>query len=150
MSSHYPQLIREILHKVGFRYLSVRPHGFEADGRVLLELRARVLHHGPARTLYSRRRPACRSLDGVAALSSTDKTCADCADRQRCTPQVRLDFLHGSEPYRVLLAFTSAKNFLLYETELRKSKTLLHEVVTCMRVVHRGTWGEVRFRRSMD
>lgn len=149
MSKHYPQLLRELLHKVVFRYLDVTPSGLAEgpDATPLVQIEAQIVQHGPARTLYKRRRPACRSLNGIAALSSLDKVCASCPDRPRCTPQICLDLLHQSAPCRLLLAFTSAKNFLLYDARLRSAGMSVEDVLTRVRVVNRGSWGELRFDR---
>jgi hypothetical protein len=43
------------------------------------------------------------------------------------------------------LAYTSAKNFLLYNGELALRKLEIQKVHTHMRVINRGSWGEVCF-----
>ena len=87
-----------------------------------------------------------RSLDGVAAVTDSDKVCAECDDRDRCTPQVRLDLIVEQRAYRLLLAFTSARNFLEYDARLRRDGVLLEEALHQITVVNRGAWGELRFR----
>jgi len=144
------QPLRAILQQARRRYLTVRPHGFalhpDAPLRPVLEVR--ILSFGAARTLYQHRKPLCRSLDGIQPIAPKDqRRCADCALRPRCTSQVRLDLLVDTQPFRLFLAHTSAKNFLLYETQLRERGGALEEGLHRMTVINRGSWGELRFER---
>lgn len=144
------QPLREILLNAPRRYLTVRPRGFELNPSTPLRpaLEARILAYGSARTLYQDRKPLCRSLDGIRPLSaSQQRTCAECRLRTRCTPQVRLDLLVDTQPWRLLLAHTSAKSFLLYEAQLRERGIELYEGLHHMTVINRGSWGELRFAR---
>ena len=139
--------LREILQRALTRYLSVTPNGFKLIGRSKPEhsIEARILAFGGARTLYKSRKPDCRSLDGVQSITHPKRTCADCELRSQCTPQVRLDVLVDGRPYRLLLAHTSARSFLVYEMKLRKKKRDYALVLHRIDVVDRGTWGELRF-----
>ena len=140
--------LREILHRMIVRYLAVRPRGFELQPgeRLRRVVEARVLGHGGARTLYQNRKPRCRSLDGVIALpDGVDKSCADCDLRTRCTPQVRLDLIVERRAFRLLLAYSSARAFFLYDAELRKRGVAIEDITTKITVANRGTWGELRF-----
>ncbi len=141
------QPLREILHAASKRYLSVRPRGFELQPgeppRPSLE--ARILSSGAARTLYRKRKPRCRSLDGIAPLDDSSRTCATCRVRTQCTPQLRLDLFVDAQPFRLLLAWTSAKNFLLYEARLRQRSISFEDRLHRITVINRGSWGEVRF-----
>ena len=142
------QPLRAILQQARRRYLTVRPHGFELNpGQPLRPtLEVRILSFGSARTLYQNRQPLCRSLDGIEPIAPQGRRrCADCALRPRCTSQVRLDLLADTQPFRLLLAHTSAKNFLLYETQLRERGVELCEGLHRMSVINRGSWGELRF-----
>jgi hypothetical protein len=142
------QPLRAILQQARPRYLTVRPHGFELNpGQPLRPtLEVRILSFGSARTLYQNRAPLCRSLDAVRPITAKEhRTCAECALRTRCTSQVRLDLLVDTQPFRLLLAHTSAKNFLLYETQLRQCGIALYEGLHRMTVINRGSWGELRF-----
>jgi hypothetical protein len=144
------QPLRAILQQARRRYLTVRPHGFELNPgeRLRPVLEVRILSFGSARTLYQNRKPLCRSLDAVRPTTAKEhRSCAECALRTRCTSQVRLDLLAETQPYRLLLAYTSAKNFLLYETQLRASGLALYDGLHRMTVIHRGSWGELRFSR---
>lgn len=136
--------LREILHRMLVRYLTVRPRGLELDPGTPLSqsIEARIIGHGGARTLYQNRKPACRSLDGLQSVThDTQRLCADCNLWQRCTPQVRLDLIVDGRPFRLLLAHSSARAFLLYETRLRQRRLAIEDIVTKVAVVDRGSWG---------
>lgn len=140
--------LREILHRALVRYLTVRPGGFELQPGAPLRqsLETRILSYGGARTLYENRKPTCRSLDGVQPLTGDrTRTCADCPQRPRCTPQVRVDLIADRRPFRLLLAHTAAKAFLVYEAQLRERRVAIEDVVTAITVIDRGSWGELRF-----
>lgn len=142
--------IRAILHRAVLRYLDVTPAGLRLQGepRPVREVSARILAFGGARTLYRRRKPVCRSLDGIIAITDSTRACAACEDRQACTNQVRVDLVIGVRAYRCLLAFTSAQNFLAYDATLRRERKLIEKVDTIIQVVDRGSWGELRFREA--
>lgn len=144
------QIYRDILTRTAARYLTVRPHGIEiTPGHLpLKQLSVLIIDHGAARTLYRDRKPVCRSLDGIRPVQYPELECYHCVDRQHCTPQVRVDLVFDCVPYRLLLAYTSAKNFLFYQAELVKGRRKLPDVITRIRVVNRGTWGELRFSTS--
>ena len=140
--------LRELLHRFLVRYLTVRPGGFEfhKGERLRPEVEARILGHGGARTLYQNRKPECRSLDGVRPVTGdTERSCADCDLRSGCTPQVRLDLFVERRAFRLLLAYSSARAFFLYEGKLHKRSVAVEDVVTKIVVVNRGSWGELRF-----
>ena len=142
------QPLRAILQQARSRYLSVRPRGFELHPgeRLRPVLEARILSFGSARTLYQNRAPLCRSLDAVRPITAKEhRSCAECALRTRCTSQVRLDLLVDTQPLRLLLAHTSAKNFLLYETQLQQRAVALYDGLHRISVINRGSWGELRF-----
>jgi len=142
------QPLREILQQARRRYLTVRPHGFELNPgeRLRPVLAARILAFGSARTLYQDRKPLCRSLDGIEPTApKARRRCAECALRARCTSQVRLDLLADTQPWRLLLSHTSARNFLLYEAQLRERGIELYEGLHRITVINRGSWGELRF-----
>jgi hypothetical protein len=140
--------LRQILHRALVRYLTVRAGGFELERSAPLArvLQARIVGYGAARTLYRERKPRCRSLDGVRAITEKGRLCAPCRLRSRCTPQVRLDLFVGREAYRLLLPYTSAERFLLYEAQLRQRGIRIEDALHRLEVVDRGSWGEVRFR----
>ncbi len=71
--------------------------------------------------------------------------CSDCRLRSQCTAQVRLDLIVESQPFRLLLAHTSAKRFLLYEVKLRQRGVAPEDILHRIEVINRGSWGELRF-----
>ena len=105
-----------------------------------------ILGYGGARTLYHAKNPVCRSLDGIRAVKDSDRTCSDCPDRKHCTPQVRVDLLYQGLPYRLLLAFTSGKNFLLHAGAPSNANSL-SQYITRIRALNRGSWGEMTFEK---
>lgn len=141
--------LRDVLHRALVRYLTVRPGGFELQPGEPLQpvVDARVLGYGGARTFYVDRKPVCRSLDGLRPVTGdTDRACRECDARARCTPQVRVDLIVAPRPFRLLLAYSSARAFLAYEAELRHRRLAIEHVLTEITVVNRRTWGELRFR----
>jgi hypothetical protein len=138
--------LREILQRALTRYLTVTPGGFKLIGRAKPEpeVEARIVSFGGARTLYKNRRPDCRSLDGVQSITHP-RRCGECELRSQCTAQVRLDVLVDGRPYRLLLAHTSARNFLAHEMRLRQKDRDYAQVLHRVMVVNRGSWGELRF-----
>lgn len=147
MRDHDVRIYQDILQRMTARYLTVHPTGIEIPDRAerRTHLNAKILNHGAARTLYRGQRPVCRSLDGLHALDDHNKRCAACPAQAECTPQVRVELLFDGMPYRLLLSFTSAKNFILYLTLLHKRRLDLQDVTTRIRVNNRGSWGELRF-----
>ncbi|MBM4061050.1 MAG: hypothetical protein FJ265_08125 [Planctomycetes bacterium] len=141
--------LRRILHRAVSRYLTVTSHGLlladTARPRPLAE--ARLLGFGGARTLYRDRKPVCRSLDAVASVDRDGRRCAGCVDHDACTRQVRVDLVIDKHAYRLLLAFTSATNFLAYVGELQQKGLDPLQADHELRVVPRGSWGELKFRR---
>jgi hypothetical protein len=142
------EILREILHRALVRYLTVRPGGFELQPGEPLRpvVEARILGYGGARTFYQDRKPVCRSLDGLRPITSdTQRTCRECNARARCTTQVRVDLIVDRWPFRLLLAYSSARAFLVYEAELRQRRLAIEHVLTKISVVNRQTWGQLRF-----
>ena len=150
MNPQQTQILRDIVGRMMARYMTIRPLGIDlGKGRKLIAaLNCRILDYGAARTLYRQRRPICRSLDAVKALADSKKHCQQCLDRKHCTGQVRLDLLFENCPYRLLLAYTSAKNFLLYTGKLTQQKLEIQTIDTKITVINRGSWGELRFFRA--
>jgi hypothetical protein len=140
--------LRALLHRAIARYLTVTPRGvvLADQAQPLPRVAVRIMSYGGARTLYRRHKPVCRSLDGVAAVKDQDKRCAECTDLDACTPQLRLDLVVRGRPYRLLLAFTSARNFLEYAVRLDQRGVKIDATEHELSVIPRGSWGEVRFR----
>ena len=147
MNPQQAEILRDIVQRMMARYITVRPLGIHLGNnrKLIPALNCRILDYGAARTLYRNRRPVCRSLDAVKAIKDANKLCQQCIDRDNCTAQVRLDLLFENCPYRLLLAYTSAKNFLLYTGKLAEKKIEIQTTDTKIVVVNRGSWGELRF-----
>ena len=147
MNPQQAEILRDIVQRMMARYISVRPLGIDLDNnrKLIPTLNCRILDYGAAKTLYRNRRPVCRSLDAVKAIKDANKLCQQCVDRDHCTGQVRLDLLFENCPYRLLIAYTSAKNFLLYTAKLAEKKIEIQTTDTKIVVVNRGSWGELRF-----
>jgi hypothetical protein len=147
MNPQQAEILRDIVQRMMARYITVRPLGIDLGNnrKLIPALNCRILDYGAARTLYRNRRPVCRSLDAVKAIKNANKLCQQCIDRDNCTGQVRLDLLFENCPYRLLLAYTSAKNFLLYTGKLAEKKIEIQTTDTKIVVVNRGSWGELRF-----
>ena len=147
MNPQQAEILRDIVQRMMARYITVRPLGIDLGNnrKLIPALNGRILDYGAARTLYRNRRPVCRSLDAVKAIKDANKLCQQCVDRDNCTGQVRLDLLFENCPYRLLLAYTSAKNFLLYTGKLAEKKIEIQTTDTKIVVVNRGSWGELRF-----
>lgn len=147
MNPQQADILRDILHRMMVRYITVRPLGIDLGNnrKLIPALNCRILDYGAARTHYRQRRPVCRSLDAVKAIGDADKLCQTCPDRVHCTAQVRLDLLFENHPFRLLLAYTSAKNFLLYTAKISEKKLEIQTIDTKIAVFNRGSWGELRF-----
>jgi len=137
----------ELLVRSTCRYARLLPDGLQLEdgGPVHPVLEVELVSHGDARTLYRGRRPVCRSLDGATSVTDIKRQCDPCYDRKHCTPQVRIEFTYQRQPYRLLLAHTSARNFILYLTQLSKRKTAPRQASVRMVVRNRSTWGELHF-----
>ena len=147
MNPQQAEILRDIVQRMMARYITVRPLGIDLGNnrKLIPTLNCRILDYGAAKTLYRNRRPVCRSLDAVKAIKDANKLCQQCVDRDHCTGQVRLDLLFENCPYRLLIAYTSAKNFLLYTAKLAEKKIEIQTTDTKIVVVNRGSWGELRF-----
>jgi hypothetical protein len=127
------------------RYLSVQPTGLRfPHGRLRSSVAATLLTCSPARTLYKNRKPICRSLDGVRSIEQ-EASCTSCADRKDCTAQIYLELLIDAVPYRLLLAYTSARNFMQFASRLSQQGQQVENTPVIISVRDRGRWGEVRF-----
>jgi hypothetical protein len=127
------------------RYLSIQPTGLRfPHGRLQASVSATLLKCRPARTLYKNRKPICRSLDGIRSIKE-QASCISCANRKACTAQIYLELLVDGVPYRLLLAYTSARNFMQFASRLRQRGQEVENAEAIISVRDRGRWGEVRF-----
>ena len=81
-------------------------------------------------------------LETVATAAPRHNALRSCA--WTCLRQAGL-FI-DNQPFRLLLAYTSAKAFLLYETDLGQRGIAYEDIVHRISVINRGSWGELRFR----
>jgi hypothetical protein len=127
------------------RYLSIQPTGLRfPHGLLRSSVPAILMTCSPARTLYKHRKPLCRSLDGVRSIKD-ETSCASCANRKDCTAQIYLELMVDGVPYRLLLAYTSARNFMQFASRLTQQGINVENAPVIISVRDRGRWGEVRF-----
>jgi hypothetical protein len=140
-----PSALADLFADAFARYLCVRPSGLQMPhGPIVHTLCARLLACRPARTLYENHQPRCRSLDGIQSITEA-RTCVTCLLRKTCTPQIYLELLHDGVPYRLLLAYTSARNFMTFTSRLRQQGQPIENADILLSVRDRGRWGELRF-----
>ncbi len=139
--------LRQVLHRATASYLKVSAAGFHVAGRPSREVEAKILQWSDARTRYVDRYPTCRSLDGVVSITHPGRECDGCPDRAGCTDQVHLELLIGGRPYRLLLAYTSAANFLGYAMALRAERVEIEMIPHRLSTHDRGRFVEIRFTR---
>lgn len=140
-----PHLFRDVVYRSFCRYLRVTPSGFQLPSDDILQsLPVQLLCFHHARTLYKDKKPTCRSLDGIQSLTE-GRSCASCLLRKNCTPQISLEFLYDHMPFRLILSYTSARNFLSFLSSLRQNGQPLENASVLIFVRDRGRWGEVCF-----
>jgi hypothetical protein len=140
-----PTRFGDLLRRVFVRYATVTARGIllPPARAPVPEVTATLIRATPARTFYRDRRPVCRSLDAVRSLKG--RACAGCPDRAACTPQILVDIEVDGMPYRLLLAYTSARNFVLLVERLATAGRSLEKARLRITVLDRGHFGEVRF-----
>jgi hypothetical protein len=144
MNTHSP-VLSDLFVDAFARYLTVRPNGLHMPyGPAAQTLCARLFTCRPARTFYENHQPRCRSLDGIRSINEK-RTCASCLERKACTPQIYLELFHDRLPYRLLLAYTSARNFMTFASRLRQQGLPVENTEILISVRDRGRWGEVCF-----
>jgi len=137
--------LRQLYENPPPRYLTVTPVGFRLRaGTISPSLSAELLTFHSARTLYQNRKPVCRSLDSIQALTE-GRACTSCLLRKTCTPQVCLELHYESISLRLLLAHTSRRNFLAFLSQLRQHGKPVERRPVILTVRDRGRWGEVLF-----
>ena len=138
-------ILGDILADTFATYVQVLPHGLRLPaGSVIPQITGELFRSSPARTLYKNGKPSCRSLDGVRSLK-TKKACSSCRNRNKCTPQFRLDLMHSAGLLRFLLAYTSARNYMSFLSSLHRQQCPVEGSTITIDVIDRGHWGELRF-----
>jgi hypothetical protein len=138
--------LREIIASVCSRYALITPKGIVLPTSTTLynPLPATIIIYKPARTRYVNKKPLCRSLNACTSLN--DKTsCVSCSYRRTCTPQIALEILYRSVPFRIMLAYTSAKNFVSFLRTLHTTIDHTENALVEISVIDRGKWGEAKF-----
>jgi hypothetical protein len=138
--------MREIIAATSARYALINPQGIllPSAASPYNPLLVTIVTYKPARTRYINKQPVCRSLNGIHSLQ--DKiSCATCDYRRTCTPQIALEVLYRSVPFRLMLAYTSAKNWLAFLRTLQAPHQRIEGAVVNIAVLDRGNWGEARF-----
>lgn len=138
--------LKDLIAKSFSRYINVRPGGFEFgyNKTTVPNLSAIITSSHPARTLYQNKKPVCRSLDGMRSTQQ-DRSCATCTDRRNCTPQIYIELVYNEIPLSLMLAYTSARNFLHFASVIKQRGDDIENIPVCMTVRDRGRWGEVCF-----
>lgn len=140
------QPLRQIMAQTYARYATITPRGIvlPLSPAPYNPLPVTIIAHKSARTLYVNRHPFCRSLNGINSINGRGR-CICCDDKRSCTPQICLDILYQSIPFRIMLAYTSAKNFIAFCKTFQSSQRYIDEASTEISVINRGRWGEARF-----
>lgn len=138
--------LREIITASSSRYAQISPRGILLPSAAshYNPLSVTIVTYKPARTRYVNKKPICRSLNGIHSLQN-DYRCATCEYQRTCTPQISLEILYRSVPFRLMLAYTSAKNFLAFLRTLHAPHQRIEGAQIMISVLDRGKWGEARF-----
>jgi radical SAM protein with 4Fe4S-binding SPASM domain len=138
--------LREIIAASSARYALITPQGIllPCASAPYNPLAATIVTHKPARTRYVNKQPVCRSLNGIQSLQDNAR-CATCDHRRACTPQIALELLYRTVPFRLMLAYTSAKNFLAFLRTLHAPNQRIEGASVEITILDRGKWGEARF-----
>lgn len=138
--------LREIISSACSRYATITPQGIllPSASSPYNPLDVTVVTYKPARTRYVNKQPVCRSLNGLQSLQDNHR-CISCDYRRTCTPQIALEILYRSVPFRLMLAYTSAKNFIASLRTMRAPAQAIQGANLTIAVLDRGRWGEACF-----
>lgn len=141
--------LRQIIAQTCAAYATITPAGIilTVTDKPYNPLLVSIVSYKSARTRYVNRHPVCRSLNGIAAINGR-KRCVACEDKRVCTPQIALEIIYRAVPFRILIAYTSAKNFLLFMKSLYTHHQQLENTTVEISVIDRGRWGEVCFKAA--
>jgi hypothetical protein len=148
---HAYQPLREVIAQTRVQYATLTPQGIRLPGSADPNptLRATIVMFKPARTRYVNRQPLCRSLNGISSVNRR-RRCLGCEDKRGCTSQIALDILYHLVPYKLLIAYTSANNFLDFARKFDSPRTYIEGAVADITVIDRGRWGEACFALAED
>jgi hypothetical protein len=138
--------LNQIRAQSSARYATITPAGVILPQTTLPynPFTVNLVTYGPARTRYLNKRPLCRSLNGTTS-ANTGQSCNRCDNTRSCTPQIALDVMYNKIPFRFMLAFTSANNFLALSRILLIKKIPLQGALINITIINRGKWGEASF-----
>ena len=141
--------LREIISSVCSRYALLTPKGIVLPSSTTPynPLPATIVTYKPARTRYVNKKPVCRSLNGIQSLNDS-APCVSCDYRRTCTPQIALEIQYRIIPYRIMLAYTSAKNFMAFLRTLYTINKPFENALVDISVIDRGKWGEAMFSQA--
>jgi len=138
--------LRQIITQTCARYATITPAGIILAGSDMPynPLPVTIVTYKSARTRYVNRYPLCRSRNGISAVNG-QKRCIPCEEKRVCTPQISLEVMYRVVPFRILIAYTSAKNFLMFTKTLFARHQQLEQIRVEISVIDRGRWGEACF-----
>ena len=140
-------IYKKIADQCTTRYATLKPTGivFGAIKSSQVSAALIVKSYSPARTFYVKKVPLCRSFNGINSCNIVNKKCKECKDNNYCTPQICIELEYRKMPYRMLLAYTSAQNFLLFVNRCKFKNIAVNDLPVLLYVKNRGHWGELLF-----
>jgi hypothetical protein len=135
---------RRAFHRPPRILARITPKGFAFLEEQTPELTGRIGHVRLIRKLFEEGFLTCSSSDGVRARNGT--VCDDCR-HPRCQPRLRIHIHERHAVFVLDLAYSSARNLLRLQHELRSEGLPLDDVNLQLSVKNRGRWGEVIFER---
>jgi len=146
MNSLHATPFNHIRALISARYATITPNGIVTPpaSQPYNPFSVEMIAFRPARTRYLYKKPVCRSLNGNNSCNS-NSICALCEYYKSCTPQIAVDFLYRIVPYRLLLAFTSANNFMMLTRKLIVAKIPFEAAKVKIITINHGKWGETTF-----
>lgn len=140
------QPLHSILAQACARYATITPGGIvlPCSPTPYNPLQAAIIAYKPARTRYVNHHPICRSLNGINSINRRSR-CIACEEKLSCTTQLALDIMYRSVPFRILLAYTSMRNFIAFCRTFRPPQQYVEGALVEISVLDRGRWGEACF-----
>jgi len=137
-------ILKKIIEKSFSRYITILPEGFKLpyENKIYKALTVEFSSFHPVRTFYEKRKPTCRSIDGITSVKDK-KPCASCILKKHCVSQICLEIIYQSIPLKLLLSYTSMRKFLLFINN--KNIESLKKSNFTITVINRGKWGELKF-----
>lgn len=135
--------LKQIIEQSFSRYIRVLPEAMVLPpNHKTTSIQATLSSFHPARTRYQNKKPICRSLDAVHSIKNK-RFCASCSFKNSCTPQIGLELNVEGVPLKLMLSYTSMRNFLIFNAKRTTNETPIRITVR-----NRKTWGELIFSAS--